>query len=89
MRSHYLCSGADNGEDAQAPLLAHGYVEAIWGHTSHRRMLVVLHPDADVERVDHLDHLVYQTDPGEQRVGLAMVRTVSHVRRVTTVQKRR
>jgi hypothetical protein len=86
MRSHYLCSGADNGEDAQASLLAHGYVEAIWGHTSRRRMLVVLHPDACVERVDHL---VYKTDPGEQRVGPAMVGTVSQVRRVTTVRKPR
>jgi hypothetical protein len=86
MRSHYLCSGADNGEDAQGSLLARGYVEAIWGHNGRRRMLVVLHPDACVQRVEHL---VYKTDPGEQRVGPAMVRAVSTVRRVTAVQKRR
>jgi hypothetical protein len=83
MRSHYLCSSADKGEDTQAALRAHGYVEAIWGHTRlGRRMLVVPHRDAYVERVDHL---VYKTDPGAQRVGPAIAPTVSQLRRVTTV----
>jgi hypothetical protein len=80
MWSQYVCSSADMGEDAQATLRAHGYAEAIWGHTNQRRMLLVPHPDAYVGRVDHL---VYKTDPAAQRVGPAIVRTVSHVRRVT------
>jgi hypothetical protein len=80
MRSHYLCSGADKGEDAQATPRAHGYVEAIWGHTNHRRMLLVPHPDAYVGRVDHL---LYKTDPTAQRLGPAIVPTASQVRRVT------
>ncbi len=80
MRSHYLCSSADTAEDAEAVLRAHGYVDAIWGPGCGRRMLLVPHPDAYVERVDHL---VYRTDPAAQSVGPAIVRTVSHVRRVT------
>jgi hypothetical protein len=79
MWSHYLVSSAGKGEDAQASLRTHGYAEAIWGHTSHGRMLLVPHPDAYVGRVDHL---VYKTDPAAQRVGPAVVRTVSQVRRV-------
>jgi hypothetical protein len=79
MWSHYLCSSADKGADAQASLRDHGYVEAIWGHTSHGRMLLVPHPDPYVGRVDHL---VYKTDPAAQRLGPAIVRTSSQVRRV-------
>ena len=79
MWSHYLCSSDDKGDDAQASLRAHGYVEAIWGHTSQGRMLLVPHRDAYAGRVDNL---VYKTDPAAQRVGPAIVRTASHVRRV-------
>jgi hypothetical protein len=83
MRSQYLCSSADRCEAAQAALRAHGYVEAIWGTVSHRRLLVVPHPDAYVERVDHL---VYRTDPEAQRLGPCIQwQTVARVRRVTTV----
>jgi hypothetical protein len=79
MLSHYLCSSADKAEDAQATLRAHGYVEAVWGHACGRRMLLVPHPDAYGERVDHL---VYRTDPAAQWLGPAIVRTTSQVRRV-------
>jgi hypothetical protein len=82
MLPHDLCSSADRCEDARAALRFHGYVEAIWATASHRRMLVVPHPDAHVERVDHL---VYKTDPTTQRSGLARVARVSRVRQVSTV----
>jgi hypothetical protein len=86
MRSHYLCSSTDKGEDALASLRVHGYVEAIWGHTGLGRMLMVPHPDAYVERVDQL---VYKTDPGAQCVQSAIAPTVSHLRRVTSVPEPR
>ena len=79
MWSHYLCSSDDKGNDTQASLRAHGYVEAIWGHTSQGRVLLVPHRDAYVGRVDHL---VYVTDPAARRVGPALVPTASQVRRV-------
>jgi hypothetical protein len=80
MLSHYLCSSADKAEGAQASLRAHGYVDAIWDRACGRRLLLVPHADAYVERVDHL---VYRTDPAAQWVGPAMERTAAHVRRVT------
>jgi hypothetical protein len=82
MRSHYFCSSADKCEDAQAALRAHGYLEAIWGDTGHRRMLVVPHPDAYVQRVDNL---VYKADPSAQRLGPPVAHTPPRVRRLTTV----
>ena len=79
MWSHYRCSSAAKGEYVEASPRAHGYLEAIWGHTSHGKMLLVPHTDACVGRVDHL---AYVTNPAARRVGPPLVPTASQVRRV-------